>query len=67
MRILVKAGVPIGNTPEWANKAGGYGIQGKGALFVKSIRGDFYTVMGLPISQVYRKLKEFESIIKDAD
>lgn len=67
MRILAKARGRIWDTPEWADKAGGYAIQGKGALFVKEIHGDYYTVMGLPISQVYRKLKEFEDIIKDAD
>ncbi|MEE1185964.1 MAG: Maf family protein [Acutalibacteraceae bacterium] len=39
------------------DKAGAYGIQGKGAVLVKRIIGDFYTVMGLPVSQLYFKLK----------
>ncbi len=47
-------------TGEPMDKAGGYGIQGKGALLVKRIHGDFYTVMGLPIGEVERHLRRFE-------
>lgn len=45
------------DTGEYADKAGAYGIQGAGAVLVKQIRGDYYTVMGLPIAEVYRRLK----------
>ncbi|MGL5541356.1 MAG: Maf family protein [Erysipelotrichaceae bacterium] len=38
------------------DKAGAYGIQGNGALFVAKISGDYYNVVGLPISMLYRKL-----------
>lgn len=48
------------STGEHKDKAGAYGIQGKGALLVKEIRGDFYTVMGLPIAETVRKIEEFE-------
>ncbi|MBP3399371.1 MAG: septum formation protein Maf [Erysipelotrichaceae bacterium] len=48
------------DTNEPMDKAGAYGIQGKGALLVKGIHGDFYTVMGLPIADTVRKLSEFE-------
>ncbi len=41
------------------DKAGAYGIQDKGALFVKSIQGDYYTVMGLPLARVYQSLVEY--------
>ena len=39
------------------DKAGGYGIQGLGALLVKEIAGDYYTVVGLPVSRLARELK----------
>jgi septum formation protein len=42
------------NTLEPMDKAGGYGIQGKGAKFVKRIEGDFYNIMGMPMSKLYR-------------
>nr|WP_153736617.1 Maf family protein [Aquibacillus halophilus] len=44
---------------EWKDKAGGYGIQSIGAFLVREIRGDYYNVVGLPLSLVLRQLKEF--------
>ena len=41
-------------TGEPLDKAGAYGIQGRGALYVASITGDFYTVMGLPLARLGR-------------
>jgi septum formation protein len=41
-------------TGEPLDKAGAYGIQGRGALLVASIDGDFYTVMGLPLARLGR-------------
>ncbi|MCK8060666.1 septum formation protein Maf [Fusibacter sp. A1] len=38
------------------DKAGAYGIQGKGALFIKHIEGDFHSVMGLPVNKLYETL-----------
>ncbi len=37
-------------TGESLDKAGAYGIQGKGAALVTSVRGDFFTVMGLSVA-----------------
>lgn len=44
---------------ECADKAGSYGIQGKGGMLVEKIDGDFYNVVGLPISRTSRMLKKY--------
>ena len=46
-------------TGEPMDKAGAYGIQGVGSVLVKKIDGDYFTVMGLPLSQTARLLSEF--------
>ncbi len=41
------------------DKAGAYGIQGRGMRYVAGIAGDYYTVMGLPGGRLVRYLQEF--------
>ncbi|AIC95174.1 MULTISPECIES: Maf family protein [Shouchella] len=46
-------------TDEWRDKAGGYGIQSLGAMFVSEIKGDYYTVVGLPLVRTIQALATF--------
>ena len=48
----IASGEPVG-------KAGAYGIQGKAALFIEEIEGDYFNIMGLPIRLVYELAEDF--------
>lgn len=56
-KISRKDAINYISTKEPLDKAGAYGIQGKGSLFVKEIRGDYFNVVGLPIKRLYNALK----------
>lgn len=46
-------------TKEPLDKAGAYGIQERGGLFAESVEGDFFNIIGLPISKLYPVLSQF--------
>lgn len=45
------------STSDCYDKAGGYGIQGEFAVYVKEINGDYNNVVGLPIARLYQEMK----------
>lgn len=47
------------STDEPYDKAGGYGIQGGAAKFICAIKGCYFNIMGLPVSALYRRMKDF--------
>lgn len=46
---------------ESMDKAGAYGIQGAFGMFVKEIKGEYTTILGLPIAALYQTLKELQA------
>lgn len=54
--FLVEKGDPL-------DKAGAYAVQAQAALFIEGIEGDYWNVVGLPVSLVYRLIKRAETRI----
>lgn len=54
VNFLVAKGDPL-------DKAGAYAVQAQAALFIEAIDGDYWNVVGLPISLVYRMVRKVES------
>lgn len=57
IKKYISSGLPL-------DKAGSYGIQDFGSLLVKKIDGDYYTIVGFPISEVYRTIMNFKKDCK---
>lgn len=53
------------STKEPMDKAGSYGIQGLGAVFVERIDGDFFSIMGFPINKFMNILKNIGFTVSD--
>ncbi len=53
-------------TGEPMDKAGGYGIQDKGGLFIEEMDGDYFNIVGLPLFAVSETLREFGIDITEA-
>ena len=49
-------------TKDPLDKAGAYGIQGRFAAHIDRIEGDYYNVVGLPVSRMYRTLRELGAL-----
>jgi septum formation protein len=56
VEFLVKKGDPL-------DKAGAYAVQAQAALFIEGIEGDYWNVVGLPISLVYRMVMKSSAVV----
>jgi len=50
-------------TGEWQGRAGGYAIQLKGSVLVDEIQGDYFNVVGLPLTLLYEMLADFGLLV----
>ena len=58
--LTIEEQINYSNSDEPMDKAGSYGIQGRGAVFVKSITGSYSGVVGLPLMETARLLSMFD-------
>lgn len=60
-----KALLAYAKTGEGLDKAGAYGVQGKGALLVERVEGCFYNVVGLPLAKLSKMLQDMGWPLED--
>jgi septum formation protein len=55
IRRYIRSGEPF-------DKAGGYGVQGKGAFMIQEVHGSYTNVVGLPLCEVLKALRELDAV-----
>jgi septum formation protein len=51
------------STGEPSDKAGAYAIQGRGALFIEEVQGDYFNIVGLPVRLLYQMMSDTRSLV----
>jgi septum formation protein len=44
------------------DKAGAYAVQGRAALFIEEIQGDYFNIVGLPMRLLYKLMRQIQAV-----